>query len=303
MRMSGKNVRFYPLLALVLLLPAGAAGGLEINADLRLENLGFTTTRTSTDTSFPGADLFWNGSLSLVQDIADNFSVEGGYYRDLILRNVVYTQARYTSDYLSLGIGTIVGVFNTAETPVKTGISTTMRLELPGAVFVSVRSEASMANDISANGDYSMERTDITLGFMVQDALCSLGLNSRKLTAMVGGLETVDSLSDYSFKIVVFEKNVPLRLHFLFSYQDLRKTFKNGANNPSAAVASFIAGLGLDLELGRSFSLTAGASASLYSLGSGLLANVSVLGFATPLLSVDAGFTLKLQPPSRPPAS
>jgi hypothetical protein len=294
MQMFRKFPAFSPLLLVLLLLPARVAGGLEITANLQVGNLGFTTTRTSSDASFPGADLFWNGSASLVHSISDTFAVEGGYYNDLILRNVVYTQFLYRTDYLSVGIGTILGLFNTSVTPLKTGLTTTMRVELPGTAYVSVRSDASLGGDSTENGDYSMERTELALGFTVPNAICTLGMDSRRFAETEPTVETIDSLTDYSFKIIAFEKNVPFRLHFLFSWQNLRKTFRDNVTNPSAGVDSFIAGLGIELDLGSSFSLYAAGSSNIYSLGTGTLAGVSVLGFEPPLLKVEAGFTWNL---------
>lgn len=122
--------------ALLLLLAAVTLPALEVGGLVQAGNLAFTTDRVPADTSFGGDDYFFGGTLRLAHRFSQNLSLEGGFYRDFILRNVVYSLLTYRLDYISLGVGPFFGTFNAAGTVLKSGITTSVRLELPGIIFV-----------------------------------------------------------------------------------------------------------------------------------------------------------------------
>jgi hypothetical protein len=302
-RNYGENMaraRLHPyLLILMLTVPVAAAGCLEIGGEFQLGNMGFTSSRSSSDTSFKGGDYFWGGSLYITQGVMDNFQVEGGVFRDLILGNVVYSLLQYRTDYFSLGIGPFLGLFNSSSVFMKSGISTLVRLELPGVAYVSLRTDGTLGNAVSTEGDYSEQRSDIALGFYVPNAICTLSLSSLEFVSMQGTAQVVDSLTEYSLKVVVFEKNVPFRLDFDFAYQVLLKKYIDGAANPTHGLTSFILGVGLDLLFSKEFSFLLDMETSVYTVGTSQLSAFSDVGFAPFLFRASSGFRLILGSPSQ----
>lgn len=284
------------LAALALVALAGPLAALEIGAVFQTGNLGFRADRDSADTSFDGLDFFYGGSLTLSHRFTDNLSLEGGFYRDLILRNVVYSLLTYRVQYISLGVGPFFGAFNAAGTVLKSGITTSVRLELPGVIFVQLRADNSMAGRLVENGDYLQERNDIALGFYVHNAICSLALNTRKFTQkQAAALEVVDSLTEYSFQTDIFQKNLPFRIVFSFSYQTLAKSFLDGSADPPVhTLNSIVLGTELNMKAGSALTLVFALDSSVYSFGQDELLGISNPGPGGYLFRASAGFKLDL---------
>ena len=141
------------LVALFLVVGAEACFSLDLGVQGWLGNLGFATDRAATDATFPGADYFWGMSLYGTEAISDQVSFQTGFYSEPILRNTCYTLFNYTQKFLSVGIGPFFGVFNDTSTLLKSGISTSVKLDIPGIAFVSFRSDSSIAGQLVLTGD------------------------------------------------------------------------------------------------------------------------------------------------------
>jgi hypothetical protein len=220
---------------------------LEINASFELGNLGFTPARTSVDTTFAGADYLWGGFLSVTEEISDSFLLEVRTSRDMILGNTLISSFTYRTDYFTLGVGSFLGFLNSASLALKSGVSTDIQLELPGIITMSVHTENSLGSTLRDPGDFTQTLNEITLDFYVPNAICALSMNSKEFALNAGAYQTIDSLTDCSLRIQVYEKNVPLRLHIAFCYQILSKEFIDGATNPVHSLNSLVFGTGLDL--------------------------------------------------------
>lgn len=283
------------LAAFVLLASGPALQAVEIGGAFQAGNLGFTSDREATDLAFDGLDFFYGGSLSVEHRFSDSLSLKGGFYRDLILRNVAYSLLTYSLDYLSIGVGPFFGTFNSTGTVLKSGLTTYVRLELPGVVFVQLRADNSLAARLVETGDYIQERNDIALGFYVRNAICSLSLGSRKFTQQrSSALEVVDSLTDYSFQADIFQKNAPLRLVLNLSYRSLSKTFLDGATDPVHTLNSIVVGAETDIRTAPYLHLLLGVEASVYTFGQGELLGLSNPGPGGFLFNAQAGFRLDL---------
>ena len=277
--MAGKTPLYPVLLSMMLLLPLSDAFGLEVKGTIRGANMGFAEERSDSDTSFTGTDFFWNGSILFKQDMLGDFMVEGGLYKDLILRNVAFSLLQYKTDYFSVGLGTFVGIGNSQTFPAKSGISTLMRLELPGVVYVSFLSDNSLDGMPSETGDYIQRRNTLSLGFSVFDAICSLNLDSKWFELDTGDVNITDSLIDYSFLVEIYKKNVPYRVSLSFSYEYLLRNYIDGITDPTHGLHSLVLGAELYLMLGKNFSIFLGSDGAIYSWGSGQLGGFSDLGF------------------------
>jgi hypothetical protein len=268
-----------------------SAGSLEIGGVFQLGTLGFQPTRDQSDTSYSGADFLYGGSVYMRTDIADRFQVEAGFEKDLLLRNVLYTLLQYRMDYFSLGVGMFLGLFNSGGSTLNSGISTSVSLELPGVAFVSLRSDNSLADRLSESGDFSQQRIDLSVGFYVKNAICSLNLSTKEYSEL-GSIEVVDRLTRYSFKADIYQKNIPFRLVLSFAYQMLGKKYLDGVNNPNHGLNSLLFGTELDLVLGPRLLLMCGIENDLFTFGTGELAGHTYVGFEPYLFQAYTGFRL-----------
>ena len=257
----------------LVVLAAGPARGLDVGLQTWAGNLGFATDRTSTDTRFPGSRYFWGLSLYGSQPITDNLGFETGFYSDPVLRNISYTLLSYSEKVITVGVGPFFGLFNDRGTLLKSGISTAVKLGLPGVVFLSFRSDSSIGGALVQEGDYLQQRSDISFGFYVQDAICTLSLDTRKFEQKTDVDTVVDTLTIYSFSTDIFQKNVPYRLIVKFSYQSLGREFVTGAT--TATLNSLVLGTEVDITMSGSLLLQAGIEGSLYSFGQGTLVGSS----------------------------
>ena len=248
-----------------------AASSLDLGVEGWLGNLGFRTDRTSADTGFPGQDYFWGLSVYGTQTLTDALSFETGFYADPVLRNTSYTLFTYTEKILSVGIGPFFGFFNDATVLLKSGISTAVRLELPGIAFVSFRSDSSIGGQLIQVGDYLQSRSDITFGLYLPNVICSVFLNSRTFDQKTAAADVVDSLTEYGLLTDIYQKNVPYRLRLSFSYQSLARSFVAAATTTTSMLDSLVLGLKVTASLPGSISLHAGVEGDVYSFGLGNL--------------------------------
>ncbi len=285
------------LLAVTLMFSAASLSSLQIDGTFRLENIGFAPNRPSTDATFSGADFLWGGSLSLAQPVTDNFLVEGGVSRDLILGNMAYSLFQLRTDYIGLGIGTFLGFLNSSSTTLRPGLSTVARVEYPGIAYVSVRADGLPGGSTSAPGDYIQERSEIALGLYLRNALMGLGLTNKRFVLATSSGSIADVLTEYWLRTEIFEKNVPLRLRLSLSYQTLSRQYVDGATNPTDVLDSFILGTGFGVEVAGGLTMYVDMQSSLYSTGGGQLSSLSIIGFEKFLFKATAGFTLNLASP------
>jgi hypothetical protein len=259
--------------AAFIVLAAAAAPGLDLGLQTWAGNLGFAADRSATDARFPGSRYFWGLSLYGSQPIAEKFGFETGFYSDPVLRNVTYALFSYDERLISLGVGPFFGFFNDRSTLVKTGIATSVKLQVPGAVFVSFRSDSTVGGELVQEGDYLQQRNDVSFGFYVLNAICTLSLGNRRFEQRTEVDTVVDSLTTYSFTTDIFQKNIPYRLIIKFSYQSLAREFITGAT--TSTLNSLVLGTEVDVTLTSAVLLQAGLEGSVYSFGQGTLVGSS----------------------------
>ena len=262
--MRGKRATFL----LAFLLAAGAVFSLDLGIDTWVGNMGFKQDRAVGDTSLPGSAYFWGLSIYGTQPLMDNLQVEAGFYSDPVLRNVQRTIFTYDAKFLTVGIGPIFGLFNDLGTPVKSGLSASVRLEYPGVVFVALRSDSSLGGSLIQDGDYAQELTDVTFGVYFPHAICTLNLSTRSFEQVVSSADVTDSLTEYTFAAEVFKKNVPYRVRLWVSYQDLSRSFVS-TSTTTATLGSVILGSQVEVTLPGPLVLRAGLEGNVYSFGLG----------------------------------
>jgi hypothetical protein len=265
---------FYLILPL-LLAGALAAFPLELGATFRLENMSFDRERSVTDDAFSGMDLHWGGSLYGVQPISGSLFLETGLVSDTILRNYSYTLLSYREHFVTLSMGPLFGLFNSADTILKSGISTTLRLLYPGIGFLQLRSDSTLGGRLVEAGDYVQELSEASLGYYIPNAICSVSLLQKKFTQKKANAEVVDAMMDYAFHVDIFQKNVPYKVQLSFAYQTLYRRFIEPAKVTDHTLGSIILGTRVDWSIGDSLSLLFDLQSSIYTFGQDELLGIS----------------------------
>ena len=294
--MTCSPVRTVALWLLAVLLPAAAAAGLDIGVEARAGNLGFSTDRSSADTSLPGSAYFWGLSVVGSQSLSDSIAVETSLASDPVLRTTSRTLLTYSTSSLTIGVGPVFGLFNDPGTPLKPGLSSLVRLEYPEVGFVTLRADGSLGGSLVQAGDYTQERTDLTLGVFFPNAICTLSFSTRSFKQKQATQDVTDSITDYTFATEIYKKNIPYRLRVWISYEDISRAYDTGST-ATATLDSVLLGTEVDAALSGQVTLRAGLEGNVYSFGLGTL----VGGDSSFLFSSYAGLRMSLD--SRPPAS
>jgi len=269
-----RRFAFFLLLVLVLV-PCCLSFGLDLGVEVWSGNLLFRTDRAQTDVSFPGADYLWGCSLYIAQPISESFSFETGFYSDPILRNISYTMFQYEENILSIGVGPFFGFFNDLSTILKSGISTSVKVELPGIAYVKFRSDSSIGGELVEVGSYSQEKTEVSLGVYVPNAICSANVNQRKFTQKHESNTVIDSLTEYSFDMDIFQKNAPYHILLSLGYQTLIKSFVTDAATVNHTLNSVVIGTELDFTVQEVATFKVMLDSNVYTFGQGVLVGSS----------------------------
>jgi hypothetical protein len=177
-----------------------------------------------------------------------------------------------------------------------------VQLTIPGVMFTRLLFDYSLGSVLLEDGDYSQNRNELSVGFYVPNAICSLILESKKFYEQrTATLDVVDSLLRYSFQADIFQKNAPYRLLFSLAYETLQKKFFDGATNPVHTLNSLKAGVELSVDLARFLTIMFGLDSALLTMGDGLLSGVQNPAY---LFQAYSGFTLNFENMKnrRPPA-
>ena len=217
--------RLTPVVVGLALLCASTAGALTVGADFRIGNLQLERDRKAGQTTFAGDQYPIGGALYATETLADQLRLDAGFYFDPILRNVSYSLFSYQQSLFTLTVGPFFGFFNAPGSILKSGISSGVRVELPGIAFVSFRADSTIGGRLVEVGDYLQERSELTAGFWVPNAIGTVSLRSKSYTEKRANSEVVDSLTEYEFATQVFQKNVPYRVEIALGYHDLSKSF------------------------------------------------------------------------------
>lgn len=254
--------------ALILALTAAPLFSLEIATEARAGNLFIPWSQgAATVGAFPADNVFWGAAVSVSDSVGDSLSYRIGYETDPILRHLVSVLLTYDLGFAQFSAGPFLGAFNSREAPLKGGLSTSLRLEWPGKVFASIRSDSSLGGGLLAAGDYIQEITEISAGWYVYNAICTLSMQTKKFYIQeTASLMTQDRLARYTFDVNVYRKGAPLTLVWTLGYQALSKTWDEGTAETDT-LGSVILGTRADWRLGRRLRVTARLETSVFSFG------------------------------------
>ncbi len=283
------------LVSFVLLFASIAAGfSLDIGTSFHIGNLNFEKTRVSGDTGFTGTTFPWGIDAFINQNISDGLNLHTAFFMDPILRNISYTLFTYRQNFFSIGVGPFFGIFNSTATVLKSGISTAVRLELPGIMYLSFRADSSIGGRLIQDGDYIQERSDVSFGYYIRNAICSLNLLTKRYTMKTAAGESIDSLTEYSFKTDIFQKNVPYQVLLSLGFHKLSKLFVESGSTIDHSLGSLVIGTKVDVFLNDYLALVFVLDSSVYSFGMGTLVGVSNPGPGGYLFKASTGITLNI---------
>ena len=241
----------------------------EVSTEFQIGNLGFARDRAVDAEDYP-SHFPWGLSIYGSEEISGNIGVDIGFYFDQTLRNISYTNLRYTQSFFTLGVGPFFGFFNSKRSLLKPGISTAVRLDFPGLIFVEFRADSSIGGRLVEEGDYLQERSDVTAGFYVLNAIANVSLLTKSYTYRTASHEIIDSFIQYSFATDIFQKNVPYKVLLTFAYQNRGKSYTSieGGDPVLHDLHSLVLGTRIDWAINRYMSIMIDLESSVYNWGS-----------------------------------
>jgi len=248
-----------------------------------------------TEPQFPANQWLYGGQAAFVQDLAESFSLRVEYETDTVLRNIVRGVVSYETGIASISAGPMVGAFNTPSTLLKAGIDIGFRLDVPGLVFFSTQVESSMGAGMVAAGDYSQERSEISAGWYVYNAICTVSLLSKKYTRILdSGEALVDASNDYAFSVDVYKKGAPYRIIADLGYRSMTRAYPDETIDGLGAV---VLGATISAVLSPRLTLHGSLDSGVYVFG---LENLAGRGPAPESFIFSSGLGLTIHLESNP---
>jgi hypothetical protein len=288
--MKARDLVLFLIAVLAGVMAPTAALAIDVTATYRIENLAFDPDRKSTDNSFSGSDFPMGFSLGVSETSQQDLSMKAEYVHDAVLRNILTGLVTYRGNMFSFGVGPFVGFLNTDQLIPKVGVASSFTVEWPGAAFVQLWLDNSSANRLADEGDYLQERNNISLGFYVPNAICSVNLLNKRFSEMTALGEVTDSMTEYSFVADIYHKNVPFKIVVKFGLQSVTRDFDIAGPDATHTLNSIVLGTRFDMNVTESVAMTIDLDSSLYTWGQDDLIGISNPG--TYLFRAVAGVTV-----------
>ncbi|MBN1412012.1 MAG: hypothetical protein JW969_14285, partial [Spirochaetales bacterium] len=175
----------------------------------------------------------------------------------------------------TIGLGPFFGILNSGIDPIfKPGITILARFEIPGFIFLNFRTDNTQSYRSSQTLDYMQERLMLSFGFYVMNAICTVNYSNKRFTQSEGTSEVIDTLTEYAFKTLLFQKNVPYHIELSFAYQVLEKTFTSTPTETIHGLNSLIVGFRFEANFTDYLKYYIEMENSIYTFGQGELAGV-----------------------------
>jgi hypothetical protein len=157
----------------------------------------------------------------------DGLAFNAGFERDPLMRNRLFGNFKLDLEYIVIEAGPMLGVFNSPELLFNPGVSTGLKLQLPGIVFAQGTGSSTLAFISSEKtGNYSQYSGDLAAGFWVPYVICSLNMSIRNFSFRESeNLLIEDESRRYFFKADVYTKNVPYTIRVDLGYQSLSRSY------------------------------------------------------------------------------
>ena len=286
--------RLLPLLLFTALL--ASLNAVDLGASLYLGNLDLSPDRAKTDTEISGTDYLYGLSLFGSAEVTEELMLEGGVRYDPVLRYAAYALLNYRHDFFQLKAGPFFGVLNDFNTILKPGISTAIRVDIPGRIFARLEADSSIGGRIVRDGDYLQEKSFLGVGFYVPNAICELSLLNKSYTEKTSAGEEVNELREYAFVTDIYQKNRPYRFELTFAYQTRTLTFIEAAT-VEHTLNSLVIGTRLDLQTSDRLDIFFDLESNVYSFGEAdsTFIDLADSGIGVYLFTLTTGFSFNLE--------
>ncbi|MBN2510811.1 MAG: hypothetical protein JXB03_11060 [Spirochaetales bacterium] len=251
------------LIAVSFQLPA-----LEVGSLFHFSNLDFSKNRDSADTDMSGYDYVWGLTLYGTIPVSDSMYLKIGNFYDPILQNTVYNLIGFEQNYVKILVGPFFGIIHNNDNLIQSGLSTTVRIDLPGVFFLSFMADSSIGGRLVKKGDYIQEKNGIEAGFYVPNAVCSVGLETKTYTRKHTSSEQVTGFTEYFFKTDIFKKNVPYRILLTFAYQTQTIDYVTETLTTTHTLNSLVMGTKLTARVSDNVQIILDLESNVYSFGS-----------------------------------
>lgn len=300
--MTGLHTRAHTILRGLRLIALASAMVLPVSAlDLRTEaffgNLGLAWAGETamTGNAYPANLWIYGGRVSVLDDLGSGFSLLAEYETDVVLRNIVRAVISYNTGFASISAGPMLGAFNTMVTPLKAGIDIGFKIEAPGKVFLSARAASSMGVGMLQAGDYSQELSEISAGWYVYNAICSISVTTKRYYRLIAsGNSLLDSSSDYRFSVDVHKKGAPYQVLTELGYRSLARRYGDGSID---GLGALVLGARLNTKVSPFLDIFASLDSGIYVYGTELLAGRGP-GSSSFMFNASFGVTLHLDRPA-----
>lgn len=285
------------LLLLLLILITSSLSALDVSADFSMGNLIFPSNFVEGATAFTGDAYPWGLNLTVAHELSDNASIKAGFLSDPILKNIIFTEVLYQEDFFTIGVGPFFGAFNSATMILNSGLSMSIKVQIPGILFFNFRTDNSIGTRMIEPGNYLQTRNEILFGFYVPNAICSIYMNTKDYVTVTPTGEIQDSMADYVFSVEMFQKNVPYKVDLRFGYEHLSKSYFTGATlTAEHVIGSILVGLKFDMQIVDFFGFYIDMDTNVYAFGyntAGLL-SIPTTGVHSFLFRAKAGFRIDI---------
>ena len=245
------------LLGLAVLL-AGKLFAMDLTVIAGAGNFSFdTSSETSLNQNgeeFKG-HFFPFGKLNIKDQLTDTFGYTATMERDPLLRNTLSCEMTIDAGFLKLSVGPLFGMFNSWDTLIRPGVSTSLGLEFPGIFFLNLRGGATFGSE------YSLETSCISLGFWLPNLLSTINLSANKYN---DGPLIQDELLRVSYRADIHAKNIPYTVSIEMGYQALTRGYSSSGEDIIRAV---FLGFEADVNIKPNFTLILGSEIPVFIWG------------------------------------
>jgi hypothetical protein len=262
----------FVLTAMSLIMVMSTAG-LDIKLEGLIGNIQFPRNSDSpVQTRFQADSWLYGTRITLSERIGETFRMEISYENDPILRHIMRSLITYQSGYLTASAGPIMGIFNGQASPIKAGIGTMLRVDLPGLVFAALRAESSLGTGLSTTGDYSQSLGELSVGWYARNAICYGTFQTRSLHRVIGDGQFLHDMSNrFAFSVDAHRKGAPYRMLVTMGYEEIQRAYPVVAN-PDTLGLVFLGGR-LTADISAALSIAAGLESAVYAFGMDALAS------------------------------
>ena len=281
---------------LLLIVTVVSLNAVDVGARFQLSNIDFASDRDKTDTTVEGVDYLYGLSVFGSADAGEDMIIEGGLIYDPVLRYSAFALINFRRDFFQIKAGPFFGVLNDWNTILKPGISTAVRVDLPGLIFTRLEADSSIGGRLVRTGDYLQERSLIGVGFYVPNAICELSVLTKSFTEKSSTGEMVNELAAYTFSTDIYQKNRPYKVELRFAYQTRTLTFIEAVESEHV-LNSLVIGTRLELQASKRLDLFFDLESNVYSFGEvdSTFIDFADSGIGIYLFSLSTGFSFSLE--------